>query len=554
LKQEGFCITYLAVRSEKGQDHLSKMVDKKEIVTIKELFIEDCCERDFASSNITSIAGQELWKNYRKCFEKEAEKSLKLDHPNIMKVLEVFEDNNTVYIAMEYIEGLSLRDYVNKHGDGLPEAEAFSYICQIDNALKYAHKKGITHLGLNPANIIRRESDGTIKVADFGLLKLYNDTGENSSDVNLDSINEGYSPIELYFIDGWRQSCPASDIYSLGATFYFLLTGKTPPSAIEMLKKESPDFSSRKVSQRVQEAIVQAMQSEYEGRPKSIAKNLRLLNSTKEKIKEIFHSPHIWVRGVAATAAVAALGTLLVMFPFSSKCPSVETVIVNLSESDTLELVFVAGGGFKMGSTEGKLEYLNEEEKQITKGMRSFLIGRYEVTNRQWKVIMGEPLNTHYREDEFPVVYADSTKIKEFLDSLNNKCKGYNFRLPSEVEWEYASRGGRNSKDGYLYSGSDNIDAVAWYKNNSNVRKPVGGKSPNKLGIYDMSGNVREICSNKYDPHFNTDDNDSVKTPYQVIRGGSFRTSAIKCRSVHKDVFVESSDDIGFRVVATSLP
>lgn len=198
------------------------------------------------------------------------------------------------------------------------------------------------------------------------------------------------------------------------------------------------------------------------------------------------------------------------------------------------EMVAVEGGAFMMGSD---AEDADMDEKPSHKiRINSFYIGRFEVTQRQWQIIMGE--NPAYNKcSECPVEDIESY-VEDFIEALNS-LTGKNYRLPTEAEWEYAARGGRKSK-GYKYSGSNNIDDVGWCSGNSRgVTHPVGYLEPNELGIYDMSGNVWEPCSDKYYAdyyNFSIPNNpkNSGLGDYQVLRGGSWINDEWNCRSSNR--------------------
>ena len=214
------------------------------------------------------------------------------------------------------------------------------------------------------------------------------------------------------------------------------------------------------------------------------------------------------------------------------------------------EMVFVEGGEFIMGRNDG-----NKDEKPLhTVTISSFYIAKYQVTQKEWFEIMGR--NPSYFEgDNLPVNSVSWIDAQIFITKLNKKT-GKNYRLPTEAEWEYTARGGNKSK-GYKYAGSNNIDDVAWYNvNSSGNTHPVGTKKSNELGIYDMSGNVREWCQDWYDEnYYRISPNNNPKGPDKgticVLRGGSWFNYGFNCRSANRGRSYPNNgfDFIGFRLV-----
>ena len=188
------------------------------------------------------------------------------------------------------------------------------------------------------------------------------------------------------------------------------------------------------------------------------------------------------------------------------------------------EMVFVQGGVFKMGSNFGVEDELPIHDVRVD----DFYIGKYEVTQLEWRLIMDQDTNKRYFEgcDSCPVERVSWYNVIEFIEKLNQKT-GLNYRLPTEAEWEFAGRGGNISK-GYKYSGSNADVSVAWKVGNSNARShPIGRKKPNELGIYDMTGNIFEWCSDWYSPTwYQVSPKDNPIGPasgqHKVIRGGSW--------------------------------
>ena len=188
------------------------------------------------------------------------------------------------------------------------------------------------------------------------------------------------------------------------------------------------------------------------------------------------------------------------------------------------DMVFVQGGTFKMGSNLG-----GDDERPVhLVVLDDYFIGKYEVTQLQWRLIMDEDTNKCYFTgcDSCPVERVGWYNVMEYIEKLNKKTQ-MNYRLPTEAEWEYAARGGSLSK-GYKYSGSNSDVSVAWKVGISMMRThPVGRKKPNELGIYDMSGNVFEWCADWYSPtwyEFAPTNNPTgpASGSFRVMRGGSW--------------------------------
>ena len=200
---------------------------------------------------------------------------------------------------------------------------------------------------------------------------------------------------------------------------------------------------------------------------------------------------------------------------------------VNYKEEETFTvngvsftMKFVEGGIFQMGGNEA-----DSDEKPVhSVTLNSYYMGETEVTQVLWQVVMGNN-PSYFKGNSLPVEQVSWNDCQEFIRELNQKT-GKNFRLPTEAEWEYAARGGKKS-NGYKYAGSNNIDSVAWYTDNSGSKThPVKGKSSNELGLYDMSGNVWEWC---FDKTVEGGPNDIVIGYYSVKRGGGMANEKKRC-------------------------
>lgn len=275
LGQGGFGITYLA-----EQTNLNRKV------CIKEFFMKEYGERTESSnadseatvltgvSAVTSAAAEIMGK-YRDKFIKEAKTIAKLDHPGIVRIHDVFEDNGTAYYVMDFIEGENLNDLVKREG-ALSEERALGYIHQVADALSYVHAHNIMHLDVKPSNIILRKSDDRAILIDFGAAKQYDSSGTQTSTTPV-GLSAGFAPIELMKIGGVQTFSPETDVYSLGATLYYLVTGQNPPDASDVLDEGLPEMPE-KLSSSLRAAVIESMKTK-KLRPKSISAFLELLDS-----------------------------------------------------------------------------------------------------------------------------------------------------------------------------------------------------------------------------------------------------------------------------------
>ena len=271
LGQGGFGITYLATQ---------ELLDRK--VCIKEFFFKEYCERDEETSHVLlgTQSNHETVERFMNKFIKEARTISALNHPHVIRIYDIFKENNTAYYVMEYIEGESLSDRVNRYGV-LSEAEAVAYIKQIGLALDFIHQRSINHLDIKPANIMIRKEDYKAILIDFGLSKQYDAQGGQTSTTPV-GISHGYAPMEQYNVGGVSVFSPQTDIYALGATLYKLLTGVTPPQAGEVLNDGLPELPIH-ISENVKNAINQSMKVRKRDRPVDINSFLGLLDASNSQ-------------------------------------------------------------------------------------------------------------------------------------------------------------------------------------------------------------------------------------------------------------------------------
>lgn len=573
LGQGGFGITYLAIQG-----------GLERTVAIKEFFMREACCRASDSRGVTlgTEGNRETVDRYRQKFLKEARSIARLNHPHIVRIIDVFEENGTAYYVMEHVAGGSLSDRVGRQG-ALSESEATRYIRQVADALTYIHTQRMTHLDVKPANIMLTDKDEVVLI-DFGLAKQYDSaTGHQTSSTPV-GISEGYAPLEQYMQGGVGEFSPETDVYALGATYYKLLTGQTPPSASSVNEDGLPlePLKSRGVTPQVITAITHAMEGRRRDRPKTVAEFLAEFDGVAGQAansKPRTDTPHeasgsgdgdttlkkkipapqpksparpvvsrkTMMVAAAVLAAVLVVGGIVVAI--SQAWPSGETatetqdkpafVAKKITKDSEMFFVgdvnftmrYIEGGSFDMGATAemDTVGFSLAEEKPVHKVyVESFAIGVFEVTQELWQAVMGtNPSST--KSGYCPVESVSWNDCQEFIQKLN-AITGKQFRLPTEAEWEYAARGGKYAK-GYRYSGSNNLGEVGSFYHGS--WPAWGSRKPNELRLYDMSGSVNELCSD-YMGDYSAEEQVCPVGPAsgseRVMRGGSFVDEPINCR------------------------
>ena len=543
----GFGITYLAEHT---------LLEKR--VVIKELYVKEWCNRDsggFVTVGVT--ANRARYSKLHAKFISEAKVQCHLNHPGVVKVTDVFEENGTAYYVMDFIDGESLKDRMHRLGHGMSEREALGYIRQVCAALAYVHSKGRLHLDIKPGNIMIDRSGHAILI-DFGVSKQYDvESGENHS--TLLGYTPGYSSPEQKS-GQMKHFSPASDIYSLGATLYNLLTGKVVPTTDLRICGEPVPPLPANITLSTRKAIDAALQLDKNKRPQSIAAFLEILDGTPaeaelvEDYKESYTAQIIdkptppkqntrlrrkglWITLIYMAMIVGVLTLLLLV----SKCAD-EKEPITLASTETIEkakeletftvngvsfdMVRVEGGTFELGSDDS--DAYDDQKPVHFETVRDFYIGSTEVTQDLWEAVMGSnPSN--FKGGNLPVERVSWNDCLTFCERLS-ELTGRSFRLPTEAEWEYAARGGNRSL-GYKYSGSNDIGSVAWYDGNSNGKThSVASKQANELGLYDMSGNVWEWTSDLWSDRSNNYNVERDES-FRVDRGGGCNDNARDCRS-----------------------
>ncbi len=681
LGQGAFGITYLAMTEVEGP--LGKLPVN---VALKEFFAKDLNGRSDDGS-VREVSSDSIARRYGQAFQRESLNLSHMKHPGIIRVLEAFEANNTYYYAMEYVDGGSLDAYILSKGQ-LPEKEAIEALVEIGSALSYMHGQKMLHLDLKPKNIMRR-ADGSLMLIDFGLSKQYDSTGEPESSSTIGLGTPGYAPLEQANGSSSKNFAATLDVYALGATFYKMLTGKSPVDASLILNDGFPKEELLKagVSENSISAIEKAMSPQRKNRPQSVSEFLSLLaggvcsgvgakmSGDADEVTKVSASPHrtpaevpvsasgskrrLWLWVVLGVLFGAGILSAVLYGPKEQRVPTVppvqpdsivsvpespqasapvvekgslkvvstpsgaaiwldgkntgkttpeilsglsadkhtvvlkllgfqeysQSVIVvssrqsecnvtltkyldsakssvsqNYTETDlgiNMKMVYVAGGSFMMGATLEQGWDVKADEIPVHQvNLSGYYIGAFEVTQGQWKKVMGSNPSYFRKGDNYPVESVTRDEAQAFCRKLSRRT-GKKYILPTEAQWEYAARGG-NKNEETKYSGSNNIDLVAWHEGNSGASThPVGMKRPNVLGLYDMSGNVCEWCSDwygEYSEASQTNPMGPVGDCNQVMRGNGWRFDVEDCRVSSRSYATPGRyRDVGFRVVCLPL-
>ena len=527
-----------------GITYQAELLPEKRIVVLKEFFYEKGMQRKgiqaVPTDNEKTVAA-------KMGFMREADILQNLNHPNIVHFINdsFFEENGTAYYAMEFVEGETLQHIVQSKGP-LPIKDVETYFCQLADALKHLHDQLIIHYDIKPANIIIREKDNRPILIDFGAARRF----KNESEVIVvkDTVlTDQFAPLEQYIFDGFLRFNPSSDIYSLGASMAMLITGERPHLCPTLLEEGLPDFPES-TPDRLAEACRFALQPRLKDRPKNVEQLMACLKGDS------------WVHQKSSVTPVSQLPLRKVQNPLPDKHVQVGEL--------SFDLVFVEGDEFFMGATAEQEPLAYPEEKPVHKvGVGSFWMGKTTVTQKLWQTIMhNNP--SFFKGDDLPVEMVAFDDCLNFILCLN-RLTGLSFRLPTEAEWEFAARGGKLGR-AFRFAGDNDIDRVAWFwrnsgkehisgdwnknmlRDNQGTTHPVAMKKPNELGLYDMSGNVWEWCSDIYMAYPNLDNAQLPPTAQKrVFRGGGWNSFARYCRVSHRYDCPPSakSNSLGFRLV-----
>lgn len=444
--------------------------------------------------------GQKLLVDY---FQNEAKNLALLNHPGIVTIHDFGIRSEFYYFVMEFVEGKNLEQILNERVI-LSLEEAVDILLQLCDSLDYTHRVGILHCDLKPGNVICM-ADGRVKLMDFGISRLLSD------DVSTEVMagTKGFTAPELIT----RQQSPTiqSDIYSLGVLFFYMLTGKLPSSVHQCYL---PICVSEKLPPAIPAVLTRMLSMNTKRRYRSVGKlseALRQAMNYRQPIRNLFY----WASGFAIAFLIGLTTILLNLEPKHFE-NSVQTEDVAESKHEVAEPIKfvlrnvqlpggiaialrpIPAGTFLMGSTD-VLGYLWEAPIRRVVISNSFWMSECEITQSQYLTVMGEnPSEVNgYDLPVTNVSHADAmaycTQLNRIENLAGNLPDGYEFRLPTEAEWEYVAKGGDQNPD-RQFAGTGTIDELVWTWQNSKKIQPIARKRANRLGIFDLNGNVAEWC------------------------------------------------------------
>ncbi|NJM66438.1 MAG: SUMF1/EgtB/PvdO family nonheme iron enzyme [Acaryochloris sp. RU_4_1] len=539
-------------------------------------------------------------------FTQEAQQLHQLgQHPQIPSLYAYFTESANLYLAQEFIEGHTLLKELQQKGL-FSETQIRELLLNILPVLRDIHVQGVIHRDLKPENIMRKQEDGTLVLIDFGVSRRFTESVLTKTGTTLGS--QGYAALEQMQAG---KSIPASDLFSLGVSCFQLMTNKVPYTLFLQYGyswiSQWNQHLKTPISDHLRTVLGKLLQNDLRLRYGSAASVLADLQtrhvvdiptvSAPNTLSQlsvapttlVSSQPHNQPAPLSSKTLLSAQQPVLHSFKFEvitmnpqgeviKRVPKVaEGFHETLSEGVQLEMVSIPSGRFMMGSPSQELDRDISEGPYHAVEIAAFFMGKYEITQLQWRAVSTWPKVTHdlhydpskFKGANYPVEQVSWLDAIEFCARLSQQM-GRDYRLPSEAEWEYACRAGTVTPFAYgstITSEQANYQGQFSYGSGSKgvyrqSTTPVGRFPANAFGLYDMHGNVYEWCLDCWHKNYDGAPTDgrpwltSKETDPRVLRGGSWYNKPRYCRAANRSRYAPHNriNDIGFRVALTLLP
>ncbi|MBF0425721.1 MAG: SUMF1/EgtB/PvdO family nonheme iron enzyme [Magnetococcales bacterium] len=540
---------------------------------------------------VRPLPGKELeYGDSKRSFLREAKTLARFDHPNIVRVFDFFEIEESAYLVMKYEKGDSLYHYFRYNEGNLSEKEFLYIFYPLLHGLRLVHNAGIVHRDIKPSNIMIRQVGwgGGLTLLGFGTARQIL---PSSKLTRLE--DDGYKAWEQLANDRDDHG-PWTDIFGLGCVLYRFISGKNPVPVTTRVSEivnggpdplvPATDVGQGKFSDKLLRAIDQMLRVNLTDRPKSVDALLALLPTPTPRATPtpaptatpmptpsatLMPTPKAAPTPASKVTPMSTPGVTPRLRPPGSEPKISGGLEVGRHGSYTdhntgMKFIWIPGGEFLMGSPESEMGRDRDEGPQHRVMLDGFWMGKYPVTQAEW-VALGMENESSFQGERNPVEKISWDQAQEFVQKLDEKMTGV-FALPSEAQWEYACRAGTTTPFSFgetISTDQANYDGNGVYGPGvkGNYRRkttPVGTFPPNPWGLCDMHGNVMEWCRDWYDAAFYKQHEASEKNPLcqcvtkdRVLRGGSWYESPNGSRSAQRNWSEpgKRSREIGFRLV-----